>query len=93
MVEESFVWVPLGRGKYALFDKLAATVLGGRGREHPRAGSAFFDQLAASVVGRSLGWRGPMTERGLVTGRLLQTLSVTTQISISRRVPRFKLHP
>ena len=44
-------------------------------------GSNFIDQPAASVVGG----------RDVVKERLLQIISVTTQIAISRRVARFKL--
>ena len=44
-------------------------------------GSNFIDQPAASVVGG----------RDVVKERLLQIISVTTQLAISRRVARFKL--
>ena len=52
-------------------------------------GSKFIDQVAASAVGgrddRSMG------RKGLVKERLLQIVSVTTQVAISRRVSRFRL--
>ena len=47
-------------------------------------GSKFVDQLAASVVGGRDGG-------SMVKERLLQIISVTTQVTISRRVARFKL--
>ena len=52
-------------------------------------GSNFIDQLAASVVGGRDG--GSMARKGVVKERLLQTISVTTQVAISTRVARFKL--
>ena len=52
-------------------------------------GSNFIDQLAASVVGGRDG--GSMARKGVVKKRLLQMISVTTQVAISRRVARFKL--
>ena len=52
-------------------------------------GSNFIDQLAASVVGARDG--GPMTRKGVVKAHLLQIISVSTQVAISRRVSRFKL--
>ena len=52
-------------------------------------GSKFIDQLAASVVGGRDG--GSMGRKGVVKERLLQIVSVTTQVAISRRVSRFKL--
>ena len=52
-------------------------------------GNNFVDQLAASVVGGRDG--GSMARKGVVKGRLLQIMSVTTQVAISRRVARFKL--
>ena len=52
-------------------------------------GSYFVDQLAASVVGgRDV---GSMARKGVLKERLLQTVSVTTQVALSRRVSRFKL--
>ena len=47
-------------------------------------GSNFIDQLAASVVGGRDG--GSMTREGVVKEHLLQIISVTTQVVISRRV-------
>ena len=52
-------------------------------------GSNSIDQLAASVVGGTDG--GSMARKGGVKERLLQIISVTTQVAISRRVARFKL--
>ena len=52
-------------------------------------GSNFIDQLAASVAGGRDG--GSMARKGVVEERLLQIISVTTQVAISRRVARFKL--
>ena len=52
-------------------------------------GSYFIDQLAASVVGARDG--GSMARKGVLKERLLQIVSVTTQVAISRRVSRFKL--
>ena len=52
-------------------------------------GSNFIDQLEASVVGGRDG--GSMTRKGVVKEHLLQIISVTTQVAISRRVSRFKL--
>ena len=50
-------------------------------------GSKFIDQLAASVArGRDGGSIG----RKRVKERLLQIVSVTTQVAISRRVSRFR---
>ena len=46
-------------------------------------------QLADSVVGGRDG--GSTARKGLVKGPLLQTVSVTTQVAISRKVSRFKL--
>ena len=51
--------------------------------------SNFIDQLVASVVGSRDG--GSMGRKGVVKERLLQIVSVTTQVAISRRVSRFKL--
>ena len=51
--------------------------------------SSFIDQLAASVVGGRDG--GSMAREGVAKERLLQIISVTTQVAISRRVARFKL--
>ena len=47
-------------------------------------GNNFVDQLAASVVGGRDG--GSMARKGVVKERLLQTISVTTQVAISTRV-------
>ena len=52
-------------------------------------GSKFIDQLAASVVGGRNG--GSMARKGVVKERLLQIISVTTQVAISRGVAWFKL--
>ena len=52
-------------------------------------GSKFIDQLAASVVGGRDG--RSMGGKGFVKERLLQIVSVTTQVAISRRMSRFKL--
>ena len=49
----------------------------------------FIDQLAASVAGGRDG--GSMARKGVLKERLLQIVSVTTQVAISRRVSRFKL--
>ena len=46
--------------------------------------SNFIDQLVASVVGSRDG--GSMGRKGVVKERLLQIVSVTTQVAISRRV-------
>ena len=53
-------------------------------------GSNFIDQLTASVVGERDG--RSMTRKGVVMERLLQVISLTTQVAISRRVAWFKLH-
>ena len=52
-------------------------------------GSYFIDQLAANVVGGKDG--GSMARKGVLKERLLQIVSVTTQVTTSRRVSRFKL--
>ena len=52
-------------------------------------GSNFVDQLAACVVGGRDG--GSMTRKGMVNEHLLQIISETTQVNISRRVSRFNL--
>ena len=52
-------------------------------------GSNFIDQPAASVVGGRDG--RSMASEGVVGEPLLQIISVTTQVAISRRVARFKL--
>ena len=52
-------------------------------------GSYFIDQLAATVMGRRGG--GLMARKGVLKERLLQIVSVTTQVAISRRVSRFEL--
>ena len=51
-------------------------------------GSNFIDQLAASVVGGKDG--RSMVRKGVVKERLLEIISVTPQVAISR-VARFKL--
>ena len=53
-------------------------------------GSYFIDQLAASVLGGRGG--GSMAKKGVLKERLLQIVSATTQVAISKRVSRFKLH-
>ena len=52
-------------------------------------GSNFIDQLETSVVGGRDG--GSIARKGVVKERLLQIVSVTTQVVISRRVSRFEL--
>ena len=52
-------------------------------------GSYFIDQLAVSVVGGRDG--GSTVRMRVLKERLLQTVSVTTQVTISRKVSRFKL--
>ena len=52
-------------------------------------GSNFIDQLETNVVGGRDG--RSMATKGVVKERLLQIVSVTTQVAISRRVSRFKL--
>ena len=52
-------------------------------------GSNFIDQLAASVVRGRDG--GSMARKRVVKERLLQNISMTTQVAISRRVAWFKL--
>ena len=52
-------------------------------------GSYFIDQQAASVVGGRDG--GSMARKGVLKERLLQIVSVKSQVAISRRVSRLKL--
>ena len=52
-------------------------------------GSNFMDRVVASVVGVKDG--RSMARKGVVKKRLLQIVSVTTRVAISRRVLRFKL--
>ena len=52
-------------------------------------GTKFTDQLAASAVGGRDG--GSMGMKGSVKERLLQIVSVTTQVAVRRRVSRFRL--
>ena len=52
-------------------------------------GGNFIDQLAASVVGGNNG--GSMARKWVVMERLLQIVSVTKRVAISRRASRFKL--
>ena len=52
-------------------------------------GNNVIDQLAASIVARRDG--GSMTRKGVVKEHLLQIISMTTQVDISRKVSRFKL--
>ena len=68
--------------------KLAVLAVGSFGRLGVEV-SNFIDQLAASVVGGRDG--GSMTRKGLVKEHLLEIILVTTQVTISRRVSRFKL--
>ena len=68
--------------------KLAVLAVGSFGRLGVEV-SNFIDQLAASVVGgRDC---GSMVRKGVVKECLLQIISVTTQVAISRRVARFKV--
>ncbi len=53
------------------------------------SGYELVDQLATSMVGGSGG--GDVTQKGVVKERLLQIISVTTQVAISRRVHRYRL--
>ena len=64
---------------------LAVECFGRLGRE----GSEFIDHVAMNVV-RGRGG-GQMAKKGICKERLLQIVSVTTQIAISRRVHRYKL--
>ena len=64
---------------------LAVESFGCLGRE----ASEFIDQLTTSVVGGRDG--GAMAKKGICIERLLQIVSVTSQVAISRRVHRFKL--
>ena len=52
-------------------------------------GSYSIDQLAASVVGGRNG--GSIAKMGVLKERLLQIVSVTAQVAISRRVSRFQI--
>ena len=52
-------------------------------------GNNLIDQLTASAVGGKDG--GSMTRKGVVKEQLLQIISVTTLVAISKRVSRFKL--
>ena len=54
-----------------------------------REGSEFIDHLATSVVGGREA--GTMAKKGICNERLLQIVSVTSQVAISRRVHRNKL--
>ena len=64
---------------------LAVESFGRLGRE----GSEVIDQLVTSVVGGRDG--GAMAKKGICKERLLQIVSVTSQVAISRRVHRYKL--
>ena len=64
---------------------LAVESFGRLGRE----GSEFIGQLATSVVGARDG--GAMAKKGICKERLLQIVSVTSQVAISRRVHGYKL--
>jgi len=52
-------------------------------------GYEFIDQIATHAVGGRNG--GNMSRRGIVKERILQVVSVATQVAISRRVHRYKL--
>ena len=56
--------------------------LGGEGYE-------FIDELATHAAGGRDG--GSMAQKGVFKERLLQVISVATQVAISRRVQRYKL--
>ena len=80
------------RVRHASFDErshklvtLAVDSFGHLGRE----GSEFIDHLATSVVGGREA--GTMAKKGICNERLLQIVSVTSQVAISRRVHRNKL--
>ena len=64
---------------------LAVESLGCLGKE----GSELIDKLAASIVGGTDG--GSLTRKSVCEEHLFQTISVTTQVAISRRVHRYKL--
>ena len=49
----------------------------------------FVDQLAIHVVGGQNG--GEITRKGAVKERLLQVVSMTSQVAVSRRVQAFEL--
>ena len=81
------------RPGYVFFDErthklvtLAVESLGRLGVE----GSRFIDQLTARVVGGRDG--GSIGRKGGVKERLLLIVSVITQVTISRRVSKFRLH-
>ena len=63
---------------------LAVESFGRLGRE----GSELIDQLATSVVGGRDG--GAMAKKGICKEGILQIVSVTSQLAISRRVHRYK---
>ena len=64
---------------------LAVESFGRLGRE----GSEFIDQLATSMVGGRDG--GAMAKKDICKETLLQIVSVTSQVAISRRNHRYKL--
>ena len=64
---------------------IAVESVEGLGRE----GSEFNDQLATSVIGKRDG-RG-IAKNGIYKERLLQKISVTSQVAISRRIHTYKL--
>ena len=68
--------------------KLATSAVESFGRLG-KEGSDRIDQLAASIVGGTDG--ASLTRKGVCKKRLLQIISVTAQVVISRRVHRYKL--
>ncbi|CAB1096152.1 unnamed protein product [Ectocarpus sp. CCAP 1310/34] len=58
-------------------------------RASRREGYEFIDELATHAVGGRDG--GTMALKGVFKERLLQIVSVATQVAISRRVQRYKL--
>ena len=66
-------------------DTLVVNSFGRLGKE----GSDLIDQMAASIVGATDGLS--LARKGVCKERLFQTISVTTQVAISRRVHRYQL--
>ena len=64
---------------------LAVESFGRLGKE----GRDLIDQVAASIFGGTDG--ASLARKGVCKERLLQIISVTTQVAISRRVHRYKL--
>ena len=54
-----------------------------------KEGYEFIDELATHAAGGRDG--GSMAQKGVFKERLLQVISVATQVAISRRVQRYKL--